>query len=102
MLCHLVACLWIICATFVDDKTWENTWVQDYHADGEIDSGLYMVSLYWTITTITTVGYGDISGKNNMERAYCSIVMMVGVVAYSFATGSVTSILANYDNTNAA
>jgi len=56
-----------------------------------------MISLYWTVTTITTVGYGDISGTNNYERAFCSVVMIVGVFAFSYANGAFTSLLSNVD-----
>jgi hypothetical protein len=59
---------------------------------------IYTVSLYWTITTITTVGYGDISGTNSIERLFCSLIMLVGVIAFSFANGALASILTSYDN----
>ena len=66
------------------------------------DSGkIYTVSLYWSVATITTVGYGDISGTNNLERLFCSMVMIFGVFAFSLANGSVTSIIQNIDSNNA-
>jgi VIT1/CCC1 family predicted Fe2+/Mn2+ transporter len=55
-------------------------------------SVLYEISLYWTITTITTVGYGDISGNNQLERIFCMFVMIIGVAAFTFANGSLASI----------
>jgi hypothetical protein len=66
------------------------------------ERSLYWTSFYWTVTTITTVGYGDISGGNNSERIFCSVVMIVGVFAFSFANGSLASIMSNYDQSNAA
>ena len=48
------------------------------------------------------MGYGDISGSNNHERAFCSIVMIVGVFAFSFANGSLASIMSNIDESNAS
>ncbi|MFN9903918.1 MAG: ion channel [bacterium] len=30
--------------------------------------------MYYTITTITTVGYGDISGTNSIERPICAFL----------------------------
>jgi len=62
---------------------------------------IYIYSIYWSVTTITTVGYGDISGENNLEKGYCIIVMLIGVICFSFASGSLSSILQNYDNQNA-
>ena len=58
---------------------------------------LYLTSMYYTITTMTAVGYGDINGGSALERAVSIIIMLVGVIAFSFATGSLTSILSNYD-----
>ena len=49
--------------------------------------------MYWTVQTITTVGYGDIGGSNNLERLFCSLAMLVGVIAFSFANGSLASII---------
>ena len=61
---------------------------------------LYATSCYFTMTTITTVGYGDISGQSTVERVICIFLHLIGVLSYSFASGSLTSIIANYDQMN--
>ena len=58
---------------------------------------IYAVAFYWIISTITTVGYGDISGTNNLERWFCSLIMFIGVISFSIANGSLASIIQNYD-----
>jgi len=50
---------------------------------------------------MTTVGYGDISGQNILERMVSIFIMIVGVISFSFATGSLSSIMSNYDAANA-
>ena len=50
---------------------------------------------------MTTVGYGDINGGNTVERSISIMIMLIGVIAFSFATGSLSSILSNYDQANA-
>lgn len=49
---------------------------------------------------MTTVGYGDIKGTNTTERVFCIFLHLFGVLSYSFAAGSLTSILDNYDAIN--
>ena len=44
---------------------------------------LYFVSFYYTITTITTVGYGDMVGTNTLERLVSIINEVVGVIIFS-------------------
>ena len=95
---HIVSCFWIICATMQSefDEGFEGTWLESY-ADQEA-STIYVVSMYWVFTTVTTVGYGDISGTNNIERIFCMLIMVNGVVAFSFVTGSLSSIINNVDS----
>ena len=63
---------------------------------------MYTIGLYWTITTITTVGYGDISATNTSERIVSSVIMIIGVIAFSFSIGSLSSIIQNQDSKQAA
>jgi len=53
------------------------------------------------IQTITTVGYGDIGGVNNYERVFCCIVMIIGVISFSLANGSLSLILSQIDTKDA-
>jgi hypothetical protein len=62
---------------------------------------VYLTSFYFTVTTITTVGYGDISGHTKAEKIFCILIMVIGVIAFSFASGSLASVIQNYDNENA-
>jgi len=57
------------------------------------NSELYAISFYWTITTITTVGYGDISATNYTEYWFSSFIMVIGVISFSLANGSLSLIL---------
>lgn len=57
----------------------------------------YLASLYFIITTITTVGYGDITSKSPAEQGFCIVLMMIGVIAYSVAISSFTSIMSSSD-----
>ena len=49
------------------------------------------VSCYWAITTLTTVGYGDISPQSPLGRAVASIIMVMGYGVIAVPTGIVTA-----------
>lgn len=57
-----------------------------------------MVSFYFVVTTVTTVGYGDINPVNGIERFFCIILLFIGVMTFSFASGALSSIITNYDS----
>lgn len=44
------------------------------------------------------MGYGDLSGGTFTERVFCVCMMIVGVIAYSFAISSLTSIISSMDS----
>lgn len=62
---------------------------------------LYAVSLYWTVSTLATVGYGDVRAYNLAERIVSSLVMVIGIFIYSFIIGSLSSLLTNIDSRKA-
>ena len=47
-------------------------------------------SIYWTIVTITTVGYGDIAPQTPMGQLLASAVMLLGYAIVAVPTGIVT------------
>ena len=42
----------------------------------------YIAGVYWAITTMTTVGYGDILPKSDVERLYATIIMLLGATVF--------------------
>lgn len=59
---------------------------------------LYVASIYFTVTTIMTVGYGDISAYNSTERGFCILLMLIGVMSFSYTTGALSSLIASSDS----
>jgi voltage-gated potassium channel len=48
-------------------------------------------SVYWAITTITTVGFGDITPKTEIGRFIASVMMLIGWGTLAVPTGIVTA-----------
>jgi hypothetical protein len=61
----------------------------------------YLRALYWCITTLATVGYGDITPSTNAQTIYAMVVMILGVGVYGYVIGNVASLLANLDRARA-
>lgn len=48
-------------------------------------------AMYWAITTMTTVGFGDITPKTDLGRLISSLVMLLGWSVLAVPTGIVTA-----------
>ena len=48
-------------------------------------------SIYWSIVTLTTVGYGDISPGTNLGQFIAALIMIMGYAIIAVPTGIVTS-----------
>ena len=99
---HTISCVWIYEAIFRGEADDENNWIDNFGFDYDNTGEIYTIGVYWTVTTITTVGYGDISATNSSERIVACIIMIIGVIVFSYSTGSLSSIISNADSKQAA
>jgi hypothetical protein len=67
-------------------------WIIDTNNQDKTFINLYLISLYFLITTITSVGYGDITCVSIGETVFQIILLTIGVIAYSW----VISTIGNY------
>ncbi|XP_059368983.1 potassium voltage-gated channel subfamily H member 5a [Carassius carassius] len=62
---------------------------------------LYISSLYFTMTSLTTIGFGNIAPTTDGEKIFSVAMMMVGSLLYATIFGNVTTIFQQmYTNTN--
>ena len=118
---HILACFWVISldvqeahieasiagslpevGLIKDRFATEGSWIASASDLASLEVwGMYTTALYFTVSTITTVGYGDFHAESVAERSLGVLIMFIGVISFSFATGSLASILQNYDHANA-
>ena len=95
LISHLIACLWHFLPKFYDE---ENYWVVQTRHINDSNFEKYMLSLYWTLATVFTVGFGDIHAYNEVENIFSIIWMVFGVVFFSIIIGTLSSIIANSES----
>ncbi len=57
----------------------------------------YLRALYWSVTTLSTIGYGDLTPATDWQIVFTMVVMFLGVAIYGYVIGNVASLLANID-----
>jgi hypothetical protein len=85
---HMLACIYIYLAQ-VELPSWIiNSKLQD-----QSSFDIYIASVYFIFSTIFTIGYGDILSANIYERFYNVLLLMVGILVYSYAVSSLSNII---------
>ncbi|OMJ65665.1 hypothetical protein SteCoe_37823 [Stentor coeruleus] len=86
---HLVSCIFYVSAR-IDDFN-PDTWVSRNGLKNAEASDKYLASIYWAITTLATIGYGDITPYTAIEKATGMIWMIIGVYIISYTVGQFAS-----------
>ena len=87
---------WFSCCFFAlgdmarsDDEFWAN----GVGLDGFGIGTNYLAAVYWSIMTLTTVGYGDVSAINNQQRLLGIFAMICGALLFSYGVSHVVNIV---------
>lgn len=78
ILIHLAACGWIILRfnPSVGHRPYE-----------------YLEAAYWSVSTLATIGYGDIVPQTPTEMLYAIVVMLIGFVMMGYLIGNISGLL---------
>ena len=92
---HFSACVMYFIArqlNFDGDTTWIGGSFSDMQGFER-----YLTSLYWSVVTFTTVGYGDFSPVHWAEQIWGMIYMLLNIILHSWIIGSMTLLIVKTD-----
>ncbi|EAR83995.2 cation channel family protein (macronuclear) [Tetrahymena thermophila SB210] len=93
LIAHISAiCMWIL---YLVEEYYQinNNWVNQANIQNQAFYEQYFYSLYWSITTLTTVGYGDIHIQNYQEAIFISFVMILFSCVFAYSVSNIGVIL---------
>lgn len=111
LLGHLIGCFWYFVAMssdstidsceagqlLCDPSVPATTWYEAAGITPEMRDSQYCTAFYWAFTTMTTVGYGDITPMSDNERLYAITMMIAGATVFGYISGSIAA-LASQEN----
>lgn len=95
---HLWACIMFFIAGELSINPDEITWLGlnvDIISLAPFEQ--YVTSLYWSVVTFTTVGYGDFSPVHPIEQIFGVVYMILNVVLMAWVIGSITLLIVKND-----
>ncbi|KAL4490059.1 hypothetical protein ABPG73_021103 [Tetrahymena malaccensis] len=86
LLVHIACCIFLrIGQSEIENQT--QSWISKFQDQNFSTLQLYLLSLYYIIITMTTIGYGDITPVTQYERMFIALVALIAtnICAYSFS-----------------
>ncbi|XP_022786272.1 potassium voltage-gated channel subfamily H member 7-like isoform X2 [Stylophora pistillata] len=103
LVAHWLACIWH--AIGAAEAQSEHGWLallahninkpinQSIPTSGPTLKTRYLTSLYFTLSSLTSVGFGNVAPSTNNERVFSIIVMLMGALMYATIFGNLTVII---------
>ena len=93
---HCAGCFnFLIADKYPDPK---RTWIGAVDPNFKEDSlwNLYITAIYWSITTLTTTGYGDLHAENPREMLFAIFYMLFNLGLTSYLIGNMTNLVVHW------
>jgi hypothetical protein len=93
VLINLLGCIWWFVAVL---EGLENSWVAyagvNFELEDAADVSQYVTSVYFAMTVLTTVGFGDITPQTVAEMIVTIIFMAIGIFYFGYIVNAVAQI----------
>lgn len=101
VMCHMVYCAHLLACLFYvignsQSLTYPEVWINSCYLESTDTSEVYITALYWSITTLATVGYGDVKPKTDLEILFVLFSMIVSCGIIGYVIGTIDAIFLNY------
>ena len=95
---HFLACLWWGLASHISSDPWYST---SPHLFADLInsefSSQYVTTVYLTLCTLTSTGFGDIVPGNTPERCMAIFLFIIGTITYAYVTTTVSNIVRTFN-----
>uniref|UniRef100_A0A453EEX0 Potassium channel n=1 Tax=Aegilops tauschii subsp. strangulata TaxID=200361 RepID=A0A453EEX0_AEGTS len=90
---HCSGCfIYLIADTYPDpSRTWIGAAIPNYRSESLWVR--YVTAIYWSITTLTTTGYGDLHAENPREMSFCICFMLFNLGLTAYLIGNMTNLV---------
>uniref|UniRef100_A0A3Q2QQ94 Potassium voltage-gated channel subfamily H member 8 n=1 Tax=Fundulus heteroclitus TaxID=8078 RepID=A0A3Q2QQ94_FUNHE len=98
LLAHWMACIWYIIGKMeMEANRLESPYggMVEVNATGSGPSirSVYIASLYFTLSSLTSVGFGNVSANTDAEKIFSVCIMLIGALMHALVFGNVTAII---------
>ncbi|KAF4758362.1 hypothetical protein FOZ63_009137, partial [Perkinsus olseni] len=96
VMCHWGACLWwLVGKLSIEDH--DISWITAMDMVDATRAQQYVAAMYFMTTTLTTVGYGDVTPETHVERLFCIFAEIVAGNVFALFSGLLCALMLTYD-----
>lgn len=63
-----------------------------YESNGTCRKAAYVTALYYTMSSLTSIGFGNVAANSDNEKIFTCVMMLIGSLLYATIFGNVTTI----------
>ncbi|XP_049867040.1 potassium voltage-gated channel subfamily H member 8-like isoform X8 [Pectinophora gossypiella] len=103
LVAHWLACIWFIIAEkeieYHKHENWDLGWINNLADRLKVPipnishSESYVTALYFTCSSLTSVGFGNVAANTVPEKIFSILVMLIGALMHAVVFGNVTAII---------